>query len=251
MNAITERETALPSVETRKDPMVELIAALAKAQGEFKPIEKNREVTIKPKDKPSYTFRYADLEEILAKTRPALSANGLALIQTIEHREKTPWLVCRLMHSAGGVISSEIELAYFADPKAFGAYVSYFRRYLVVPILGVAADDDLDEDGQETDHTQAGETNKGKPAVAEPKRRAPEQQPITQEQGCTSAPNTSTNASSNGAPATTGEIAYISKKITGKGLTIAQARDLAGLDASESLEGLTKDGFTALKDALA
>jgi len=34
-------------------------------------------------------------------------------------------------------------------------------------------------------------------------------------------------------------------------VTIPQARQMAGLPEGENLEGLTKDGFIALKDALA
>ena len=167
--------------ETGTNPSAALMAALAKAQGEFKPIEKNRNVTIPTKAGGSYKFRYADLEEIIAKTRPALSANGLALIQTIEHGQNGPLLSCKLMHAAGGMVSSETlipsarEMA--GDPKAFGAAITYYRRYMVTAMLGVAADDDLDEDGQEM---QPPQRNVGqKPAVAQPQRR---QEPATPEQ---------------------------------------------------------------------
>jgi recombination protein RecT len=50
--------------------------------------------------------------------------------------------------------------------------------------------------------------------------------------------------------ASAGEVAYITKKIAAKGLSIAQAREMAGLDVGDSLAGLTKDGFVALKDVL-
>lgn len=50
---------------------------------------------------------------------------------------------------------------------------------------------------------------------------------------------------------TVGEIAYLNKKITAKGWTVAQAREAAGLDAADTLDGLTKDGFVALKDVVA
>jgi len=48
--------------------------------------------------------------------------------------------------------------------------------------------------------------------------------------------------------ATAGEIAYISRKLTAHGVTPAQAREACGLDAGETLEGLTKDGFIAMRD---
>jgi phage recombination protein Bet len=66
-------------------------------------------------------------------------------------------------------------------------------------------------------------------------------------------PPAATAAASTGSSdlASVGEVAYILKKINNKQTTIAAARELAGLDAGETLEGLTKDGFVALKDALA
>lgn len=151
----TEQQEALASI----GPAAALYGALAKAQGAFQPIVKNRDVTIAMKAGGSYRFRYADLEEIIAKTRPALSANGLALIQTVEHGQQGPLLVCRLMHAQGGMIASEVSMPTardLGDPKAFGAAITYLRRYMVTAMLGVAADDDLDEDGQEAGNRAGG-----------------------------------------------------------------------------------------------
>lgn len=94
-----------------------------------------------------------------------------------------------------------------------------------------------------------GEVTGRKPAVSMPQRRAAEAatdaQPKAEAQQ-----QTAGRPASDGSAATVGEIAYITKKITGKGWTIAQARDAAGLDAGDTLDGLTKDGFVALRDAL-
>lgn len=138
--------------EETTDKASALFSALAKAQGEFKPIEKNREVEITMRSGGKFKFRYADLEEILSKTRPALSANGLALIQRMEPTESGSLVHCDLMHAAGGILSSSHLLPKHADDdiKGFGALITYHRRYLVTAMLGVAADDDLDEDGQES-----------------------------------------------------------------------------------------------------
>jgi len=222
-----------------------LFAALAKAQGAFQPIEKNRSVEIAMKTGGKYRFRYADLEEILAKTRPALSANGLALVQCVEQTQAGPLLTCRLLHADGGSLLSEVQLPAardLGDPKAFGAAITYHRRYLVTAMLGVAADDDLDEDGQEMQQPQRQQPAGQKPAVATPQRRAPEQAPAQ----APAAPS-----ASNGEPATQGEVAYITKKLNGAGWTIGQAREQLGMGAGDTLDGLTKDGFAALKEALA
>lgn len=160
----TKQPGPQPAPAVDMGPAAALYAALAKAQGQFQPIVKNRDVVIAMKSGGSYRFRYADLEEITAKTRPALSANGLALVQTVEHGQQGPLLVCRLMHAQGGMMASEVTMPTardLGDPKAFGAAITYLRRYMVTAMLGVAADDDLDEDGQEM---QQGQEAQKKPA---------------------------------------------------------------------------------------
>lgn len=130
-----------------------LYAALAKAQAAFQPIVKNREVQITMKSGGKFKFRYADIDEITAKTRPALAANGLSILQPIQSDPATgaTWIDTMLTHSDGGVITSRVDIkpaASYSDPKEFGATVTYVRRYAVTALLGVAADDDLDENGR-------------------------------------------------------------------------------------------------------
>ena len=130
-----------------------LYAALAKAQGEFTPLAKNREVEITMKSGGRYKFRYADLEAVLSATRPALSSNGLAVIQRIAPVPGANFseLVTAILHKDGGLIESSIQLPSNSggDIKNYGATISYLRRYALTSLLCVAADDDLDEDGQE------------------------------------------------------------------------------------------------------
>lgn len=131
-----------------------LFAALALAQGAFEPIVKNRDVSIRPKDpsKPAYKFRYADLQEIRDKTTPALSANGFALISLVtKNPDGGTHIRTILGHACGARIESNMDVPRGKDGeiKDFGAIVTYLRRYIVSAMLGVAADDDLDEDGEE------------------------------------------------------------------------------------------------------
>lgn len=132
------------------DKQAALYAALAKAQGNFKPILKNRTVKIRMKAGGAYDFRYADIDEINLKTRPALTEQGLSVIQPVQTDRSTGamWIETILTHADGGSITSAIDLkpaGTYADPKEFGAAVTYLRRYAVSSLLGVAADDDLDE----------------------------------------------------------------------------------------------------------
>lgn len=122
-----------------------LAAALAKAQGEFKAVAKNRAVQIRMKEGGTYRFEYADLEQLISATRPALAANGLAVVQRITEDA----LTTDLMHADGGVISSRNELPRMGqDIKAYGAAITYLRRYAYGALLCISADDDLDEDGE-------------------------------------------------------------------------------------------------------
>lgn len=236
--------------QTANTQQAKLFAALAKAQGDFLPIEKNRSVTIRS-EKGSYAFRYADLEETISKTRPALSANGLALLQRIEPSPSGPVLVCTLVHAEGGSISSELSIAGvrdMGDPKKFGAAMTYLRRYLVTAILGVAADDDLDEDAEGVDigsissHQGAARaTGRGKPEVSTPQRR---QTAPAEPQEDRAEP-----AADDGAMATAGEINYIKKKLTASGLTVEQVAEREGLQ-SVDIERLTKAEFIAIKAGL-
>lgn len=224
--------------ETETISLAELYGAMSKAQGAFQPIVKNREVEITMKSGGKFRFRYADLEEILTKTRPALAANGLSLMQTIGHSAQGQVLICVLAHSSGGSICSEVPLPSardFADPKSLGAAISYLRRYLVTAMLGVAADDDLDEDGQEMQ--EAAPRTASRPAVAAPQRRA-------------EAPaQPATPASGDMTPCTQGELAYITKKLEAKGWTKAQAFEAAGITYDEGAQ-ITKADFAALKAVL-
>lgn len=148
-------EESLPLLELKekldsRKARAALYAALAKAQAGFKPVAKNRAVEIRKKEGGSFRFEYADLEQLISCTREALSANGLAVVQTIFKDE----LSTELLHADGGSIRSAVELPRMgADPKAYGAAITYLRRYAYAALLCLAADDDLDEDGDQTDQS--------------------------------------------------------------------------------------------------
>lgn len=130
------------------------LKAFAIAQGAFEPIVKNRNVKIVGKnkngDRVEYQFRYADMQEIDARTRPALSANGLSTSSPmLAEGKEGAWLSMILSHEDGFERRSEVFVKYGEEPKGFGALCSYMRRYMKTGLLDVTADDDLDENGQD------------------------------------------------------------------------------------------------------
>ena len=140
-----------PIVTTKDEGTLEqrkaFLKAFAIAQGAFQPIVKNRSVTIKPRDTPSYSFRFADMQEIDAKTRPHLSANGISITGVMIPNDdgKGVWLALVMAHEEGFERRNEVFVGYGEDIKQFGARLSYMRRYMKTTILDVTADDDLDD----------------------------------------------------------------------------------------------------------
>lgn len=125
-----------------------LVMALAKAQGAYEPITKTKTVTVASRKEGarSYTFNYAPLEEIIRATRMALANNGLAIMQRVYGGGDTPlFLRTELWHETGEFLSSTVELPkHDPGPQAFGSVVTYMRRYILAPMLNVAAEEDDD-----------------------------------------------------------------------------------------------------------
>ena len=122
------------------DPVSALNAALAAAQGEFKPIA--RTATVKTG---TYSFSYAPLDAILAAVRPALSKHGLAVTQRLEENNGRPGVRTELRHADGGVVGAFFPLlSEPSSPQQLGSLLTYLRRYAIVALLGVASEEDDD-----------------------------------------------------------------------------------------------------------
>jgi hypothetical protein len=138
----------LPNTTGTYDAVTKLVAALAAAQGEFGPIEKNRHVVIRPREKAAYEFWFADLGEINAKTRPALSKHGLAISSWITGGR----LVTALL-GHGASLYTDLQAPKLPDTsdelKGFGGKWSYVKRYQISALLFLAAEDDIDDDGSD------------------------------------------------------------------------------------------------------
>jgi len=109
-------------------------------------------------------------------------------------------------------------------------------------------DDDVVIDGD------TGEITGRKPEVKMPVRKPVDATDATTKPAVSEtaqADKAATKQATTNEPATTGEIAYLTKKITAKNWTVAQAFEAAGLDKGDTLDGLTKDGFNAIKAVVA
>lgn len=142
-------------------PTSKLSDALAKAQGEFAQVTRDKTVTVTMKSGGKYTFSYAPLESILHAVAPALSKHGLALTQAMVVIDGKDYVETTLRHSSGQSISNRIPLFVRDDgPQAYGSALTYARRYGVTLLLCISADDDDDgnaaEGNQATTHAKRG-----------------------------------------------------------------------------------------------
>jgi hypothetical protein len=118
---------------TTSEQLNEIAAALAKAQGAMK----NAALT---KVNPHFRSKYADLAGIRDTVIPALTANGIAVVQTLD----ADAVLTRLMHASGQWIESRCPIPAQADMQKMGSAITYARRYSLSAICGIAADEDDD-----------------------------------------------------------------------------------------------------------
>lgn len=120
-----------------------LDAALFKAQGEFAPV-------IKKSENPHFKSKYADFASIIETVEPVLRENGLMVHQTLSHINGIPALRTALKHVSGEFVEDLTPLVMLkVDPQAAGSSITYFKRYSLLAILGLApvGEDDDAESG--------------------------------------------------------------------------------------------------------
>lgn len=126
----------------KSEQINELMAALAKAQGEMRP-------ALKDSTNPHFRSRFADLASVWDACREPLSKHGLAIVQSVVNRGDDQYLETTLGHSSGQWISSEMRLPIQKPgPQELGSCLSYCRRYSLAAIVGVYQDDDDGERGE-------------------------------------------------------------------------------------------------------
>lgn len=134
----------------------------------------HRDVSTIHKEANAQYGRYADLATVLSTVLPALSKNGLAVVQSFQPGADPgeQFLVTSLLHSSGERIDSHLPLTV---PKGrnplhdWGGATTYSRRYALLAILSLAAGIE-DDDGAHADASQAEAVSASKP---EPASKAP------------------------------------------------------------------------------
>lgn len=135
---------------------------------------------VKDSDNPFFHSKYFDINKILETLMPKLAAQGLFLLQPIRIVDGANCLVTMVVDSESDRFwESTIKLPDFAKPQEMGSAITYYRRYALQTLLGLAAEDD---DGNATNPPKAPVAAKTPPVTPQTVQNAQTTAPANQTQ---------------------------------------------------------------------
>jgi len=151
---------SVPAPKEPAEPQTGLAGALVAAQAKMPAVGKDSE-------NPHFKSRFTSLDALVAATRPILNEHGLAIAQFPMTNPDTGFPVLRttILHGPSGErLSADTPLYLLRqDMQAFGAAVTYARRYAWSAMLGVASEED--DDGQQAVQAPAAPAAKPQPKM--------------------------------------------------------------------------------------
>lgn len=126
-----------------------LAPALVALQADLVPVTKSA-------SNPFFKSKYAPLNEVMGNVQPLLAKHKLAISQFLTNLNGESAMRTILLHESGQYIEDVQPLLLVKqDPQSQGSATTYARRYGVMSVLGVVADED--DDGNRA--TKAAENN--------------------------------------------------------------------------------------------
>ena len=92
------------------------------------------------KDTKGYNYKYFDINQLLEKLQPLLREEGLVITQPVLNGH-----VCTMIQDADkptDELISSIKLPENVKPQDLGSAITYYRRYSLVSLLALEAEDD-------------------------------------------------------------------------------------------------------------
>lgn len=93
---------------------------------------------------PAFKSRYATLPDVTKAVFPVLAKHGLAFTVYPDETDHGSVLRFELRHVGGDKIAGAFGLPEGAKAQEYGAWFSYFRRYVLSSLTGITPDDDDD-----------------------------------------------------------------------------------------------------------
>lgn len=151
-------------------------------------IEAAPEISSISKSKQAYGYKYATLDSLIDMLRGVLPKHGLWFMQMPTRTGERSTLTTRVFHNSGEWIEDSIEMTDTElqgkanDTQKVGASITYFRRYALSSIFGVAADEDVDGNLNSRPQQETRQQNYRQPQVTQampPKQKLDPSQYIT------------------------------------------------------------------------
>ena len=120
----------------KSESIKEIATALNKAQAEMSGASKSSK-------NPFFKSKYADLNSVIEAIKVPFHDNGLSYSQMPTFLDGLVGVETILMHVSGEYISSTLLLPMTKqDPQAAGSAITYARRYSLMAVAGIPAEDD-------------------------------------------------------------------------------------------------------------
>lgn len=117
-----------------------LFKALCECKKDFVPL---------PKNKKGYGYSYTPLDAVIDMLNNVLPKHGINFVQFPSTMGDNYALTTRIFHESGEwmedtIIFNLTEISKANDTQKLGASITYFRRYALSAIFGIASDEDID-----------------------------------------------------------------------------------------------------------
>jgi hypothetical protein len=108
-------------------------------------IEMQKELRDIGKDSKGYGYNYTSFDSLVQYLRPLMTKHNLGFIQSPTDRG----LTTRIIHTSGEWIEETMEtdeatLKGMNLYQAIGSKITYYRRYMLSSMVGIASDEDID-----------------------------------------------------------------------------------------------------------
>lgn len=144
MNPDLELERTNPSLAPQGLSSA-LAASLVAALAELDVVETGRTAQIPTKNGGSYSYKYADLADVVKLTRAALAKHGLVALTPVHGHADGLACTVTILHESGERLDfPPLPFPHGDTAQATGSAITYHRRYSLVAALGMAAGDDDD-----------------------------------------------------------------------------------------------------------
>ena len=111
----------------------------------------------KDKENKFYHNKYFDINKLIEQVIPILKSHKLLLLQPIEDGKQ----YSRIIDLDGGMVESSLALPTDLDSQRIGGAITYYRRYTLVALLGLQAEDDDGNTAVPKDNNQVNSDDAG------------------------------------------------------------------------------------------